>query len=100
MDKEVGPPRIEPSRDGGGRRGSYAPPRRKGAGEEGARDERPGDGPGGAAGFASRGAATDVSIAGIAADKLSPETERVIETLLADIGQLRGELDVARRRLV
>ena len=98
MEKDSGPPPIESSRDGG-RRGPYAQPRRKSAGEEGTGDESEhGDG---AESFATatRGEATAVTIAGLSADKLSPETERVIENLLADLGRLRGELDVARRRL-
>jgi GGDEF domain-containing protein len=47
-----------------------------------------------------RGDATDVTIAGLAADTLSPETEQVIENLLADLGRVRGELDAVRRRLM
>ena len=98
MEKDSGPPPIESSRDGG-RRGPYAQPRRKSAGEEGTGDE---SGRGDSAesfAAAARGEATAVTIAGLSADKLSPETERVIENLLADLGRLRGELDVARRRL-
>ena len=98
MDKDNGPAPIESSRDGR-RQGSYAQPRRKSAGEEKPGDENGhGDGAGSAA-PAARDEAIAVTIAGLSVDKLSPETERVIETLLADLGRLRGELDVARRRL-
>lgn len=98
MEKAEGPPPIESSRDGGRQR-PYAPPRRKSAGEEGPGDD--GGREGGARSLAAepRGEATAVTIAGLSADQLSPETERVIETLLADLGRLRSELDVARRRL-
>ena len=98
MEKDIGPPPIEPSRDGG-RRSPYAQPRRKGAGQDDARDDAHADDRGNAFDSAPRGDATDVTIAGLAADKLSPETERVIENLLAELGQVRGELDAARRRL-
>jgi GGDEF domain-containing protein len=102
MEKDLGPPPIVPSRDGG-RRSPYPAPRRQGAGQDGAREddhgrEHEGARGGGADHLRSEGA-TDVTIAGLAADKLSPEIERVIENLLAELGQVRGELDAARRRL-
>jgi GGDEF domain-containing protein len=99
MEKDIGPPPIEPARDGG-RRNPYAQPRRKGAGHDGARDDAPAGNHEDAFAATSRGDATDVTIAGLAADKLSPETEQVIENLLADLGRVRGELDAVRRRLV
>jgi GGDEF domain-containing protein len=98
MDKDSGPAPIESSRDGR-RQGSYAPPRRKGAGEEKPSDQNGHGDHAGSAAPAGHDEAIAVSIAGLPMDKLSPETERVIETLLADLGRLRGELDVARRRL-
>lgn len=98
MEKDIGPPPIEPARDGG-RRNPYAQPRRKGAGQEDVRDEAPAGDREEAFDASPRDDATDVTIAGLAADKLSPETEQVIENLLADLGRVRGELDAARRRL-
>lgn len=103
MEKDLGPPAIEPTRDGG-RKSPYPAPRRKGAGQNDARDDEHGrEHEGGHGGDAPSDTASDtainVTIAGLAADKLSPETERVIEGLLAELGQVRGELDVARRRL-
>ena len=98
MDKESGPAPIESSRDGR-RQGAYAQPRRKGAGEEKPSDESGHGDSAGSAAPAARDEAIAVTIAGLPVDKLSPETERVIETLLADLGRLRGELDVALRRL-
>lgn len=98
MEKAGGPPPIESLRDGG-RQGPHAQPRRKGAGEEETGDESKHGDSAGSIATATRGEATAVTIAGLSADKLSPETERVIENLLADLGRLRGELDVARRRL-
>lgn len=98
MEKDIGPPPIEPSRDGG-RRNPYAQPRRKDAERENARDDASAGDHAGAHDTGPRGEATDVTIAGLAAEKLSPETERVIENLLAELGQVRGELDAARRRL-
>ncbi|MEK7244956.1 MAG: hypothetical protein AAB223_02940 [Pseudomonadota bacterium] len=98
MDKDGGPAPIESARDGG-RQGPYAQPRRKGAGEEKPSDENGRGDSAGSSAPAARGEATAVTIAGLSADTLSPETERVIENLLADLGRLRNELDVARRRL-
>ncbi|MBM3566215.1 MAG: GGDEF domain-containing protein, partial [Alphaproteobacteria bacterium] len=43
--------------------------------------------------------ATAVTIAGLPTDRLSPEAEQVIEQLLADVGRLRADLDIARRHL-
>ena len=93
-----GPPPIDALRDG--RSGTeYVPQRRKGGGGESS--ERDGGGSGSAGGGAhADDEATAVTIAGLSADKLTPETERVIETLLADLGRMRTELEIARRRLV
>lgn len=94
-----GPPPIESLRDGHGG-AEHAPPRRKsggGEGSDGANDHGGRDAAGGDA--HAEGEATAVTIAGLSADKLSPDAERVIEQLLAELGQMRAELDVARRRL-
>ncbi len=91
-----GPPPIESLRDGHSGT-EYVPQRRKGGGGESSESE---NGGGSAAGGAhADDNATAVTIAGLSADKLTPEAERVIENLLADLGRMRAELDMARRRL-
>lgn len=98
MEKDNGPSPIESSRDGA-RRGPYVVPRRKGADEEKSGDDNRQGSSAGSFTPERHQEATNVTIAGLPVDQLSPETERVIEHLLADLGRLRGELDVARRRL-
>ena len=90
-----GPPPIESLRDGHSGTG-HGPQRRKSGGGESSADGGSGTAGGGAHADED---ATAVTIAGLSADKLTPEAERVIESLLADLGRMRAELDVARRHL-
>ncbi len=98
MAKDGGPSPIESSRDGA-RRGPYVVSRRKGADEDKSGDDSSQEKSAGSFAPERREEAINVTIAGLPADRLTPETERVIEHLLADLGRLRGELDAARRRL-